>query len=128
FGIPLIIGAKKGFPNFNEFAMETTVSVTRKLQFIAGAGRDPKVMPPTQTNQMYVVAISNSFGIEGWNSYSNYYPRPLRLICGSDMTAVVTNELNKTLLTNRFLFGTNMAIAVWDGLPDHLHPGDSFRV
>src|SRR5579862_546662 len=28
YGIPLIIGAKKGFPNFNEFSMATSVSVT----------------------------------------------------------------------------------------------------
>ena len=33
YGIPLVIGAKKGFPNFNEFAMQTQVQVTRKLQF-----------------------------------------------------------------------------------------------
>ena len=32
-GIPLVIGAKKGLPNFNEFAMQTQVLVERKLQF-----------------------------------------------------------------------------------------------
>jgi hypothetical protein len=32
-GIPLIIGAKKGFPNFNELAMQTKIFVTRLLEF-----------------------------------------------------------------------------------------------
>jgi hypothetical protein len=33
YGVPVIIGAKKAFPNFNEFAMQTLVQVTRKLQY-----------------------------------------------------------------------------------------------
>ena len=33
WGIPLVIGAKKGLPNFNKFSTQTQVQVTRKLQF-----------------------------------------------------------------------------------------------
>ncbi len=33
YGIPVIIGAKKGLPNFNELAMETMIQMTRKLEF-----------------------------------------------------------------------------------------------
>src|SRR4051812_26505882 len=32
YGIPIIIGVRKGFPNFNEFALQTVVDVTRKLE------------------------------------------------------------------------------------------------
>ena len=32
YGVPWIIGAKKGFPNFNEFVQENIVGVTRRLQ------------------------------------------------------------------------------------------------
>ena len=32
YGVPWIIGAKKGFPNFNKFAMQDVVQITRKLQ------------------------------------------------------------------------------------------------
>ena len=32
YGVPWIIGAKKGFPNFNEFEMENIFQLTRKLQ------------------------------------------------------------------------------------------------
>ena len=31
FGVPWIIGAKKGFPNFNEFYMESAFQLTRKI-------------------------------------------------------------------------------------------------
>ena len=35
-GIPLINGARKGFPNFNQLSMQTSVEVTRKLEFRRG--------------------------------------------------------------------------------------------
>jgi len=69
-GIPLVIGARKGLPNFNEFSMHTEVQVERKFQF----SRPNTNSPVNQTNEMYVVGITNVFGVEGWNSYSNTYP------------------------------------------------------
>ena len=50
-GIPLIIGAKKGFPNFNEFGMRTAVTITRKLQFLRQNGGSTSAI--AVTNQMY---------------------------------------------------------------------------
>lgn len=60
-GIPLVIGARKGFPNFNEFSMQTQIQVMRLLEFrrATGNGNGPVV----ETNQMYVVGISNLFGL-----------------------------------------------------------------
>jgi hypothetical protein len=65
FGIPAVIGAKKGWPNFNELSIETSVQIGRKLQLT----KDGKggFLP---TNQMFTVGISNTFGIEAWNSYA----------------------------------------------------------
>ncbi|MEP6664542.1 MAG: hypothetical protein ABJC04_12855, partial [Verrucomicrobiota bacterium] len=34
YGIPAVIGAKKGLPNFNKFVMQNTVQVSRNLQLI----------------------------------------------------------------------------------------------
>jgi len=95
-GIPLIIGAKKGFPNFNEFSMQSYVYAGRLLEFRRPPGSDPKNTPVNQTNQMYVLNITNSFGLEAWNSYASVYPRPLQLISFSDMTAniLATNDAN----------------------------------
>ncbi|HZR21184.1 MAG TPA: hypothetical protein VFE51_28135 [Verrucomicrobiae bacterium] len=105
-GIPLVIGAKKGFPNFNEFSMETQVLVERLLEFRRPPG-DPYVSPVNETNQMYVVGISNRFGLEAWNSYQTAYPRKLRLVTGIYMTAVMTNEAG-VILSNTVITGASI--------------------
>ncbi|HYG35121.1 MAG TPA: hypothetical protein VEC99_10075, partial [Clostridia bacterium] len=120
YGIPLVIGAKKGFPNFNQLEMQTEVKVTRKLEF-----RKRKVSDelPYQTNQMYLLSISNSFGVEAWNSYSNAYPRDLRVIVATDMDCWITKTNGQYLWANngpfyrRFQFGTNFIISAnkWTG-------------
>ncbi len=75
YGVPWVVGAKKGFPNFNEFAMDTSVSVGRKLQ-VRKLALNAK---PSLTNQMYVIGISNAFGFEGWNSYTQDFRHALEL-------------------------------------------------
>src|SRR5262249_44108981 len=97
YGVPLIIGARKGFPNFNEFSMETAVNVTRKIQILSQTGKPASTLRAIATNQMYVVTISNVFGLEAWNSYSNAYPRELRMYVYTDMGAAVTNEFGKVI-------------------------------
>jgi hypothetical protein len=94
YNIPLVIGAKKGFPNFNEFAMQTLVQVSRKLQFTRQNGPNT---PISQTNQMFLVGISNVFAVEAWNSYVTNFSRPLRLYYMPDISVVMTNETGKTL-------------------------------
>jgi hypothetical protein len=114
-GIPLIIGAKKGFPNFNELSMETQIYVSRLLEF----RRKVNDGPVTSTNQMYVVGISNLFGLEAWNSYAAAYPRNIQLVTSVSMEAVMTNELGLTLpiYSNRQVFGmtTNILAPNWRG-------------
>lgn len=111
-GFPLVIGAKKGLPNFNEYAMQTYVYVSRLLEF----RRDVTDGPVRHTNQMYVAAVTNAFGLEAWNSYSNVYPRAVQMRVRADMTAIVTNEFGNLLISNRVveLAFTNMATQ-WSG-------------
>jgi hypothetical protein len=92
YGFPVVIGARKGLPNFNEFSMETMIQLTRTLEF-----RRPDANPTApvnQTNQMLLLCISNVFGMEAWNSYQATYPRNLRVIGAVDSfaTVMVTNE------------------------------------
>jgi hypothetical protein len=94
YNIPLVIGAKKGFPNFNEFAMQTLVQVSRKLQFTRQNGPNT---PINQTNQMFLVGISNVLAVEAWNSYVTNFSRSLRLYYMPDISVVMTNETGKTL-------------------------------
>jgi hypothetical protein len=94
YNIPLVIGAKKGFPNFNEFAMQTQVEVTRKLQFTRQNGPNT---PISHTNQMFLVGISNVLAVEAWNSYVTNFSRALRLYYMPDISVVMTNETGAAL-------------------------------
>jgi hypothetical protein len=113
-GIPLVIGARKGFPNFNEFAMQTYVHFTRMLEFRRNISNGPIM----HTNQLYVAFVTNAFGFEAWNSYLSAYPRPLQMSITAIMTAIITNETGTVLLSNRFveaLPGINFAAGTWAG-------------
>ena len=48
---------------------------------------------PNETNQMYVVGLTNYLGIEFWNSSTQTYNRPVRILATNFFTAVMTNEL-----------------------------------
>jgi hypothetical protein len=122
-GVPLVIAARKGFPNFNELAMQTQVFVSRLLEFRRPPG-NPATSPVIQTNQMYVLEITNTFGIEAWNPYVTNYPRDLKLVASVTMTAILTNELGdaNVLLSNRVAQGTIATIPAgswpgWSGGP-----------
>ena len=90
-GVPLIIGAKKGLPNFNEFASEAVIQITRKVELI-------KSSPPggggsiNQTNQMFVIGISNVFGAEFWNSYTANFTRPVEVGVTNFLAYSLTND------------------------------------
>ncbi|MGC9034762.1 MAG: hypothetical protein ACP5K7_02865 [Verrucomicrobiia bacterium] len=101
YNVPPIVGARKGYPNFNEFTVKTYVQVERKLAFIKQSTTPRSFI----TNQMYIIGISNSYGIEFWNSYSRPFPRNLRLFIACSSTVVLTNETGNVLFTN--IFATN---------------------
>ena len=92
FGVPFIIGAKKGYPNFNECALECSVEVTRKLQVEASGGLLAPGRTIVRTNQMYIMGISNLAGIEAWNSYTQSFPRPVRMLVTNSVTMALTNQ------------------------------------
>jgi hypothetical protein len=119
YGVPWVIGAKKGFPNFNEFAMQSIADITRKLQVT----RRTTVTPPTATNQMFVVGISNVFAFEAWNSYLTNYPNALDLTVANDMNIgfAFTNDAaldprggNGVISVTLGAF-TNIAAGSWSG-------------
>jgi hypothetical protein len=91
YGVPWVIGAKKGLPNFNEFAMENTLTVTRRLQFTRqiNSGAPPTIL---STNQMYMFSLNSSFGIELWNSYTNNYVGQIWAVVNDLPTLAITND------------------------------------
>ncbi|MFN7139101.1 MAG: hypothetical protein ACK4UN_07175, partial [Limisphaerales bacterium] len=90
YGQAVIIGAKKGWPNFNEFSMETIVDVSRRLEL-----RKPNSQPqtePAETNQMYTLSITTVFGMEAWNSYTQDFTRPLEVHIRHAIASSIVDE------------------------------------
>ncbi len=101
-GIPLVIGAKKGFPNFNEFRLRAVAIATRKLELVK---RSPGSLPAF-TNQMYILSVSADLGVEFWNSYQAAYPRQLEVRTRLVTSMVLSNEYRAIPIrsTNQFIF------------------------
>src|SRR2546423_317327 len=83
-----------------------------------GTGSGPVGQFQGITNQLYLLSISNKFGLEAWNSYTNPYPRTLQLVLAATVRVVVTNELNNTIIfSNRFNYSSVLVFpaATWVG-------------
>ena len=80
YGVPWIIGAKKGFPNFNEFAMDSAFQITRKLM---ATRSDTNVTLSTVFNyyEMFNLSVSNLIGVECWNSYASNFSDSVQPLC-----------------------------------------------
>lgn len=100
YDIPWVIGATKnhtpfnstnkvGFPNFNEFTIETVAQITRKLELRKNAVSDLQI---AQTNEMFILSISNRFGIEAWNSYTQAYAGPIDIMIFLRTHTYLTNQ------------------------------------
>jgi hypothetical protein len=90
YGVPLLIGAKKGYPNFNEYAFQSEVQVHRKLELHKPLGE----RYPSHTNQAFHIGVSNFLGMEVWNSYRDPYPRQLIMFTGVELTRALRNDEN----------------------------------
>jgi hypothetical protein len=120
YGIPWIIGVKKGFPNFNQFSMEEMVGVERRLQVTrptinAASSVNYAVF---QTNQMYTMVITNWLGVDCWNSYSsNYIPVSggLNIVAQDSLSMTLTNDNGMTPVTQPASFADAVNLIVWPG-------------
>ncbi len=128
WGVPWIIGAKKGLPNFNGFELVSTFFVERELQFTR---TDITPQPQTSynpsernytTNQQYVVGISNAFAMSDWNSYANQYNNQVTIYGQDQLSVALTNSDNVTInnpfLTNVWNYSTftpGLQVQPWPG-------------
>jgi hypothetical protein len=117
FGVPWVIGAKKGFPNFNELYLRSTVQVTRRLQGEKASLTDTR---PPRIRQAYEMGISNFFGLEAWNSYTSAFPAQLELRLTNRATVTLTfnNQpipllATPTPLALTFALTTNILAGDW---------------
>ena len=115
YGVPWIIGVKKGFPSFNQFSMLSAVQVTRKLQVTKPSLT--ATIGQFQTNQMYVFNISNLLGCSLWNAYTSAYSGNLSITFRDKLTIWLTSDdlgFTPYGFTN---FPVNVTVAVtnWPG-------------
>jgi hypothetical protein len=119
YGVPWIIGAKKGFPNFNKFTFENVVGISRRLQVTRQSlnGNQPDY-PHFRTNQMYTMSISNYLGMEFWNSYAANYNGKVQIAVRYNLSTWLTNDMGYST-NNDFISHRNVNLAgtpwVWSG-------------
>ena len=126
YGVPWIIGAKKGFPNFNKLGMQNIIHVTRKLQIKRST--IPTVVNTTTflTNQLLAFSISNSIGVECWNSYSNTYPYSVQIHALDTISMRITNNAGEPdSYFYNLQFISNLTVVSWPGYTNTA-PASSF--
>ena len=128
YGIPWIIGARKGLPNFNKFDMESAFQLMRKLQVTRQSTNDSFLEDRSHYNfnQMYDLSLSNRLGVECWNSYTNDFTDPVAIfVTGSQFVLLTNDEGLSTSFTMvysgslQILGGTN---GVWPGYNPAVNP------
>ncbi len=135
YGVPWIIGAKKGLPNFNQISLQSFSSLTRKLQ-ITKPGGPASGRATWHTNVQYVLSVSNAIMAEAWNSYISAYPRAVDIGGIDTLNMTLTNEHGIISPAAAYSVNTNFGLIVptipastWQGVGLNLSSniGGSFR-
>jgi len=122
YGVPWVIGAKKGFPNLNAVAVQSVSQITRKLQVSRpqGSAAAKPAWSQYHTRQMVILDVSNSVAVEVWNSYSNSYPRPVSVRAEGVTQGTLTNTLG---FKTGFTFRLGSPLQLGNGLTNFLANG-----
>ena len=111
YDVPIIFGARQGFPVLNEVAMHNMVQVYRRLRLQKDASG--KV---AEVHRSFQMAVTNYFITESWNPYTNY--PPVSGMNGTSfprgLTLFITNSVRTWLTNNSSLNYTNFQVL---GLP-----------
>ncbi len=90
YGVPIIVGAKKGFPNFNAFSLQSSFQITRKVELTRTSTNTP--VKDFGINQMFNCSVSNLLAMESWNSYFTNYTRPTTIYMADHFQMALTND------------------------------------
>lgn len=114
YGVPWIIGARKGFPAFNEFNLLSTVQVARFVQVTRGSLGNYN-SSNYGTNQLFVMSITNSLGVSLWNPYDTNYVGSgnLTIYVHDDLDTGLTNAQTSGTLESSFEYYT--VVSNWPG-------------
>lgn len=107
YGIPWIIGARKGLPNFNQLDMESAFQLVRKIQVTRQSTNDSYLGNPShyQFDQMFDLSLSNQVGVECWNSYTNGFTDPVVIYVTDTQSVTLTNDEGLNTATTTLLSG-----------------------
>jgi len=118
YGVPWVIGVEKGWPNFNELYCESTVLVTRRL-------RASRVSPSSSSvtfQQGYEIGVSNVFGVESWNAYTQDLDVAVSLLFTNQITMGLMDSNRLDIMkdgrlglvqTSLATVQTNLTTGVW---------------
>jgi hypothetical protein len=98
YNVPLVIGAKKGMPSFDEATMDTRIQVARKLIFHRKDTSNTD--PVNEIVPVYLLSITNEVGLQAWNSYAATFNRRLQIQTWPDVSVLVSNRVTGKLLNN----------------------------
>jgi len=96
YDIPWIFGARKGFPNFNEFSLQTHVFLKRFLRF----RKDSSGLLTQPIEQALLVGATNFCFTEFAMPYTNFYDTSQAIQsypAGRRLIAYATNEMTVTI-------------------------------
>jgi hypothetical protein len=134
FGAPWIIGAKKGFPNFNEFYMENAFQLMRRVMVTRQSTNVPAPVPTPTSGffnfyEMFNLSLNNQFGVECWNSYRSNYTRPIDIYVTNFMVVTLTNDENNFSFTTNLVAGSSLSFGpsiitnlLWPGYTNSINP------
>ena len=100
YNVPLVIGAKRGMPSFDEATMDTRIQVARKLIFHRKGTSNTD--PVNEIVPVYLLSITNEVGLQAWNSYATTFNRRLQIQTWPDVSVLVSNRVTGKLLNNTF--------------------------
>jgi hypothetical protein len=128
FGLPWVVGAKKGLPNFNEGLWQTIVQPTRRL-IVSRPARN-SVLAPTElpfsgansagfkTEVQLILSVTNLAGVEAWNSYSTNFGRPVRIYATNVLDFALRDEtpggVTTLLVSSGTRVSTNFLATSWN--------------
>ncbi len=125
YGVPWIIGAKKGFPSFSGLEFQNCFFIERLLQFNRKnstqlpEGTTPSTILQSRgytTNQMYFMGVTNIFGVEDWNSYASNYLNKVTVIAQDTFTFGLSNDATSFVtITNSYFNSQAPLVSPWLG-------------
>jgi len=102
--------------------MESAFQITRKLRVTRVNTNLTINLHPDNFHfyEMFNLSLSNHFGVEYWNSYSNNYTRPIDVYVTNILVMALTNDENNFNYTTNLIAGTFQPFSyngypVWQG-------------